>query len=68
MAMHDSRRSWFWSRTGLAVTLVVAVAAYFLLRSHTDHILANAPLLLLLVCPLMHVFMHGGRHGHRHDR
>lgn len=68
MALHDSRLSWFWSRTGVAVTMVVAMLAYFLLRSHTDHILASAPLLLLLACPLIHLFMHGGHGGHRQDR
>lgn len=68
MAIYHNRLSWVRSRTGLAVTMVVAGAAYVLLRSHTDHILANAPLFLLLACPLLHLFMHGGHGGHRHDR
>jgi len=38
---------------------------------HKVHILGALPYLLLLICPLMHLFMHGGGHGghggHGHD-
>ena len=45
-----------------------AVAAYFLLSEHRTHFLGALPFLLLLACPLMHMFMHGGHgeHGGRH--
>ncbi len=39
-----------------------AIGAYFLLTRHFDHVLQAVPFLLLLACPLMHVFGH--RHGH----
>lgn len=68
MSILTGSSRWLWSRTGVVVMMALAVGAYFLLRSHTDHILANAPLLLLLLCPLMHLFMHGGHGGHRHDQ
>ena len=45
------------------------IAGYFALaehRAHLDGLLQYLPLLLVLACPLMHVFMHG-RHSHRHD-
>ena len=45
------------------------VAAFFLLAEHRAHVLPYLPWLILLACPLMHVFMHGkhGSHGgHRH--
>lgn len=33
--------------------------------AHTGHVLSALPYLLLMACPLMHLFMHGG-HGHSH--
>jgi hypothetical protein len=41
-----------------------AVAAYFLLSEHRAHFLGSLPFLLLLACPLMHLFMRGGHGGH----
>jgi len=46
-----------------AALMVAAIAGFYLLREHWGHALGLAPYLLLLACPLMHVFMHGG-HGH----
>jgi hypothetical protein len=37
-----------------------------LLIQHWVHLPAVLPYLILLACPLMHVFMHG-RHGHAHN-
>jgi len=39
------------------------IAALFLFYEHTMHVLGVLPFLLLLACPLMHLFMHHG-HGH----
>ena len=61
---------WNWRkaliRTPLGWTLAVAISALgaYLLVTHTGHVLAALPYLLLMACPLMH-FMHG-HHGHRH--
>ncbi len=52
-------------RWGLGVFL--AIAAYFLLTEHRAHLLAALPWLLLLACPLMHLFMHRGHRAHQHD-
>lgn len=52
----------------------VLVAGFFLVTEHKAHllgfyaeheahILGALPYLLLLLCPLMHLFMHGGGHG-----
>lgn len=59
----------FTNRQRLRWGLVVfaAIAAYFLLTEHRGHTLAALPWLLLLACPLMHRFMHGPHHVHRHD-
>lgn len=55
----------FW-RTRYAIGLLVmgAIATYFLMSEHRAHFLGALPLLLLLACPLMHVFMHNGHGGH----
>ena len=42
---------------------VLAIGAFFLLTEHTAHLFGALPWLLLLACPLMHLFMHSG-HGH----
>ena len=49
----------------LAVLLFFAIVAGFLLSAeHRAHTLGLLPFLLILaLCPLMHMFMHGG-HGH----
>lgn len=44
----------------LALAAVVALL-YF---GHGAHLLQLAPFLILLACPLMHVFGHGGHGGH----
>lgn len=59
----SQRRAWLW----LALWAVIALLAYVVIIAHRNHVLDFLPYVLLLVCPLMHVFMHG-RHGrHRHD-
>ncbi len=62
------RRSWSpASRNGIALLGFLAVAAYFLWTEHEAHLRAAVPylpFLLLLACPLMHLFMHHGHGGH----
>ncbi len=55
----------FWgSRYSIGLIVLGAVAAYFLLSEHRAHVFGALPFLLLLACPLMHVFMHHGQRGH----
>lgn len=57
----------FWrSRYGIGLLVFGGIAAYFLLTEHLAHVVGALPLLILLACPLMHVFMHHG-HGHHHQ-
>ena len=57
----------FWSTpTGWAALGLIAAASYFLLMEHTRHFFQFLPFLILLLCPLMHVFMHGS-HGKHED-
>lgn len=44
----------------------LAIAAFFLITEHKAHVLGALPFLLLLACPLMHVFMHRGHGDHHH--
>ena len=55
----------FWrSRYAIGLLVFGAVATYFLLSEHRAHFFGALPFLLLLACPLMHMFMHGGHGGH----
>ena len=55
----------FWrSRYAIGLLVFGAVAAYFLLSEHRAHFFGALPFLLLLACPLVHMFMHGGHGGH----
>ena len=68
---HDAGPRRFWgSRYSIGLIVMGAVAAYFLLTEHRAHFFAALPFLLLLACPLMHVFMRHGHGGHSgsHDR
>jgi len=42
----------------------LAVAVFLLFTEHRAHVLGFLPWLLLLACPLMHLFMHGGHGNH----
>ena len=55
------------TRSQLALFGFVAVAAYFLWTEHQAHVIQFLPLVLLLACPLMHLFHHGGHGSHGHD-
>ena len=39
------------------------IAAYFLLTEHRAHFIEFLPFVLLLACPLMHLFHGHGAHG-----
>jgi hypothetical protein len=44
------------------------IGAFFLLTEHWAHVLGVLPYLLILACPLMHLFMHKGHGGHGRHR
>jgi Protein of unknown function (DUF2933) len=62
---HGQARSWLRSRTGVVLLAFLAIAAFFLITEHTAHVLGVLPFLLVLLCPLLHLFLHG-RHGGGH--
>ena len=52
------------SRYSIGLIVLGGIALYFLLTEHRAHFFSVLPYLLLLACPLMHVFMHRGHGGH----
>lgn len=60
--MTSQKTSFWFTSKGLAALGLIAAASYFLLMEHRQHVWQYLPLLILLACPFMHIFMHGG-HG-----
>jgi hypothetical protein len=67
--MSDEMHTPLWrTRSGVVLLGFLIVAGFYLVTEHTAHVLGVLPFLLLLACPLMHLFMHHGHGGHgRHD-
>lgn len=59
-----SIRQFFQSRTGLVLLGFLAIAAFYLITEHTAHVFGILPYVLLLLCPLLHLFLHRGHGGH----
>lgn len=60
---HSATRGFNW-----VLVLFLAIAAFFLFTEHRAHLLGALPFLLLLACPLVHLFMHHGHGAHgSHD-
>ena len=71
MTVHDQsehhRReseSFLTSPAGLVLMAFLAIAGVYLWMEHQAHLLGALVWLPLLVCPLMHLFMHHGHGGH----
>lgn len=62
----DEPRSLWRTRYGVGLMVLGAVAAFFLFVEHRAHLFGALPFLLILACPLMHLFMHRGHGGHGH--
>lgn len=62
--MAFNRRYW------IILAVFGAIALVLLWADHRAHIVSALPWLILLLCPLMHIFMHGhhggGQGGHKH--
>ena len=53
----------FWrSKAAVALIVFLAIGLFYLYAEHRAHLFGVLPYLLLLACPLMHMFMHRG-HG-----
>ena len=65
---HSGNGSWFSSRRSVVLLLFLAIIGFFTFTEHRAHVLGWLPYLLLLACPLMHLFMHRGHGRERHHR
>lgn len=63
---HETAPRFWGSRYAVGLLVLGAIAGYFLLTEHRAHFFGALPFLLLLACPLMHVFMHHGHGTHDH--
>lgn len=61
---HAPARSFWKSRHAVGFMAFAGIAGYFLWAGHRAHLLGALPFVLVLACPLMHLFMH---HGHRDE-
>jgi len=66
MDEHRREHSPLAGRHKFAWIVFAAIAAFYLLSEHRAHLMGALPFLLLLACPLIHLFMHGGHGGHGH--
>lgn len=59
----------FWkSKIGIALIMLAVIGVFYVAREHFGHISQVLPYLILLLCPLMHMFGHNhGGHSHRSE-
>lgn len=62
--MRDPRQNFWRSSNGIAALALIGGVLYFLLTEHRAHFFGALPYLILLLCPVMHIFMHRGHGGH----
>ena len=57
---------WWRSPGSLALVSLALIVAFHLLIEHMAHVFGALPYMLLLLCPVLHLFHRHG-HGHRHS-
>jgi hypothetical protein len=63
---HEGRKHGFFaSRGNIVLVGFFILGGFYLLAEHRAHLWLVLPWLLLLACPLMHLFMHHGNQGGR---
>lgn len=55
---------WWKTSKGIALLLALAALGLYLIIVHKQHVLGALPFLVILLCPLSHLFMHKGHHNH----
>ena len=51
------------TKTKLVLIIFLGIGAFFLLAEHRAHLYGFLPYSFLLLCLVMHMFMHGGHGG-----
>ncbi len=64
--MARQSRSFWTTPNGWGAIALIGAASYFLITEHREHVFEYLPYLILLLCPVMHLFMHHG-HGHHNN-
>jgi amino acid transporter len=59
---HKNKKSWWKTPFGMACTAIFLIALFVLIQDHAAHIGNYWIWLILLACPLVHIFMHGHHH------
>ena len=63
---HDGKKgSSFASRANIVLIGFLVIGGFYLATEHRAHLYGWLPWLLLLACPLMHLFMHGSHGNNR---
>ena len=60
----ESNGGWLSSRKSIVLLGFLAIIGFFMFTEHRAHLFGILPYLLLLACPLMHLFMHRGHGKH----
>ena len=58
----ENHKGLFSKPVWIVISIIGIVGFVFLLTEHSSHVLIALPYLILLACPLLHIFMHKG-HG-----
>jgi len=61
--MDHSNHNHKTSRANIVLIGFIAIGGFYLVTEHRAHLLGWLPFLIILACPLMHLFMH---HDHEH--
>ena len=62
--MTRNKTMWRWrSPYGIALLVFLGIGTFWFITVHGMHMIPVLPWLFLLLCPLMHLFMHGS-HNH----
>ena len=64
----DRLLAFFGSRFELLICVLLAALGAYLLWIHAGHVVLALPYLILLACPLMHIFGHKHGNSNRHPR
>ncbi len=59
----DPTNAWWESPSKITLYVFLGIIAFFLITEHRAHVIPLLPWAFLLLCPFMHLFMHGGHGG-----